>query len=165
MRPWCLNVIRTEAARHCRAGLLLLATALISAPLAAQPSGLFGDSRPQFLDVDAAFAFYTSLDASDTVSVHWTIAPDYYLYQDKFGFSLVGSDGSTRELAVALPDGSSHHDEFFGDVEVYYNSLTTTIQLPDESQDQHYRLQIQYQGCAEAGLCYPPQTRLLEISP
>lgn len=170
MQLWCLNAIRRSREKPSdnnalRAGLVLLAL-LSSAGAAAQPSGLFGDSRPGFLDVDEAFRFYTSLDSGDTVSVHWTVAPEYYLYQDKFGFSLVSADGATRELEVTLPAGTRHHDEFFGDVVVYYGTLTTPVALPtDVSADDSYRLQIRYQGCADAGLCYPPQTRLLEIAP
>lgn len=169
MQPWCSNVIRHNSQTHLlnsalRATLLLIALAT-SAAAAAQPSGLFGGSRPAFLDVDEAFRFYTSLDADDAVTIHWTAAPEYYLYQDKFGFSLVAPDGDIRELDVTLPAGTRHQDEFFGEVVVYYGNLTTPVALPADTQGDGYRLQIRYQGCADAGLCYPPQTRLLEISP
>ncbi len=143
----------------------LLVALLVAASVSAQPSGLFNSSRPAFLDVDEAFQFYTSLDSADDISIHWTVAPEYYLYRDKFSFRLVADDGETRELAADMPPGSQHHDEFFGDVEVYYDSLTTALALPADVRPQDYQLQISYQGCAEAGLCYPPQSRLLEISP
>lgn len=174
MQHWCLNVIRTDRGKVRRTGPLLAAltcclitgsTLLFGTLASAQPSGLFGDSRPAFLDVDEAFQYYTSLDASDRVSIHWTVAPEYYLYQDKFDFSLIAPDGDTRELTVMMPPGTHHHDEFFGDVEVYYNTLTTAIDLPAGLNIDDHLLQIRYQGCAEAGLCYPPQTRLLEITP
>lgn len=161
MQLWCLNVIRTEAR-------LALLTVLLSAVLCttafAQPSGLFGGSQPQFLEVDEAFSFHTSLDASDRISVHWTIAPEYYLYQDKFDFALVAVDGSRQQVNFRLPPGTAHSDEFFGDVQVYYQRLSTRIDLPGGAATGS-RLEIRYQGCAEAGLCYPPQTRLLEIQP
>ncbi len=170
MQLWFSNAIRHSSKKHChnsavKVTLVLLAL-LVSTAAAAQPSGLFGGSRPSFLDVDEAFRFYTSLDASDAVTIQWTVAPEYYLYQDKFGFSLVAPDGTTRELDVTLPAGTSHHDEFFGDVVVYYGNLTTPVTLPAGiTVDSRYQLQIRYQGCADAGLCYPPQTRLLEITP
>lgn len=163
MQHWCLNVIRHKR-NSIRTGLLLLAL-LACGSAVAQPSGLFNSSRPAFLDVDEAFQFYTSLDSADGISIHWTVAPEYYLYREQFSFSLVADDGETRELVGTMPPGSRHHDEFFGDVEVYYNSLTTTLELPAEARSGDFQLQIRYQGCAEAGLCYPPQSRLLEISP
>lgn len=163
MQPWCLNVIKRNRANALQA-LLLTAALLAGASVAAQPSGLFESSRPSFLDVDEAFQFHTSLDSEQTISIHWTIAPDYYLYRDKFSFSLVTPDGDIRQASSAMPDGTSHHDEYFGDVEVYYQSLSTAIDLPAAA-DSGYQLQIQYQGCAEAGLCYPPQTRRIEIFP
>lgn len=170
MQLWCLNAIRRHSKKlsynnALPAGLILLAL-LTSASTAAQPSGLFGGSRPSFLDVDEAFRFYSSLDSDDSVSIHWTVAPEYYLYQDKFGFSLVAPNGDTVELQTTLPAGTQHQDEFFGDVVVYYGTLTTPLALPaDVNNDDSYKLQIRYQGCADAGLCYPPQTRLLEIAP
>ncbi|MEX0740679.1 MAG: protein-disulfide reductase DsbD domain-containing protein [Pseudohongiella sp.] len=148
-----------------QATVLLAAALLASASVSAQPSGLFGDSRPSFLDVDEAFRFHTSLDASDKVSVHWTIAPAYYLYRDKFSFELIAPDEGNLETTHTMPAGISHHDEFFGNVEVYYQDLSISIDLPVAARSDGYRLQIRYQGCAEAGLCYPPQTRLVEISP
>lgn len=164
MRPWCLNVIRHNGARIRQTALLLMAL-LATGLLSAQPSGLFNSSRPAFLDVDEAFQYYTSLDSAEGISIHWTVAPDYYLYRDKFSFSLVADDGETRELAASMPPGNRHHDEFFGDVEVYYHGLTTALTLPADARGRDFQLQIRYQGCAEAGLCYPPQTRLLEIAP
>ncbi len=164
MQRWCLNVIRHNSARVWQTALLLMAL-LAAGYGSAQPSGLFNSSRPAFLDVDEAFQYYTSLDSADGISIHWTVAPDYYLYRDKFSFSLVADDGETRELTAAMPPGDQHHDEFFGDVEVYYHGLTSALTLPADARGSDLRLQIRYQGCAAAGLCYPPQTRLVEITP
>jgi thiol:disulfide interchange protein DsbD len=164
MQPWCLNVIRHNRGKIRQSALLWLAL-LAAGFVSAQPSGLFNSSRPAFLDVDEAFQFYTSLDSADEIAIHWTVAPEYYLYRDKFSFSLVADDGETLELAASMPEGNHHHDEFFGDVEVYYHGLTTALTLPTDAPAGDFQLQIRYQGCAEAGLCYPPQTRLLEISP
>ena len=171
MQHWCLNAIRNSwllknvfEAGNVRPAALLTLALLACTSAGAQPSGLFGDSRPSFLEVDEAFRFHTSLDSGKQVSIHWTIAPGYYLYRDKFSFSLVAPDGDTLEATFTMPQGVSHHDEFFGDVEVYYQSLSTAIDLPVAASNA-YQLQIQYQGCAEAGLCYPPQTRLVEIAP
>lgn len=164
MQLWCLNVIRHNSGKVWQSGLLLLAL-LAAGFVSAQPSGLFNSSRPAFLDVDEAFQFYTSLESADHIAIHWTVAPEYYLYRDKFSFSLVAADGETRELTASMPEGNHHHDEFFGDVEVYYHGLTTALTLPADAPASDFQLQIRYQGCAEAGLCYPPQTRLLEISP
>lgn len=150
---------------HARHALLVLMTLLLSGmsagnTVAAQGS-LFGDSSPRFLDVDQAFSFYTSLDSQDQISVHWTIAPEYYLYADKFSARAITADGSSTELPLQLPDGVAHFDEFFGEVTVYYQQLR--IILPIGKTEPPFTLEISFQGCAEAGLCYPPTTRQTEI--
>jgi thioredoxin:protein disulfide reductase len=121
----------------------------------------FGESR--FLPVDQAFQFYTSLDSAERLSIHWQIAPGYYLYQDKFRFAAVlTEDTEAIELPAALPEGIAHNDEFFGDVLVYYSAASIPISLPPRALTD-FTLLIQFQGCSEDGLCYPLQKREIEI--
>ena len=61
-----------------------------------------------------------------------------------------------------LPAGKAKHDEFFGDVEVYYGVLDVRLPL-DNPDNRPLRLQVGYQGCADKGLCYPPETEYIEI--
>ncbi len=134
---------------------------VLTTAAAAQPGGgqLFNDS--EFLPVDEAFSFYVSLDADDRISVHFEIAEGYYLYRQSLSFhASTGED--ERRLEPRLPRGIDHHDQYFGDVEVYYESLQAALPLPTNLPDS-FVLVIQYQGCAEDGLCYPPQTRRIEI--
>lgn len=121
-------------------------------------------SQPRFLPVDEAFSFYTSLPEPGVVVVHWTVASDYYLYREKFGFLLSSSPESEHTPEAELPDGVAHHDEFFGDVEVYYGQVAARLQIPDGMQTSPLKLVIEYQGCSELGLCYPPQRREIELN-
>jgi thioredoxin:protein disulfide reductase len=178
MQHWCLNVIRRDfdkrfaqdkryagdklcaVGRRCAA--LLLACLLIPAALA--QGSPFGSSAPRFLDVDEAFSFYVALDSRSQISVHWTIASGYYLYQDKFQFRIIAPEGLVTAIKPQLPAGVNHNDEFFGDVVVYYGQMQTILNLP-EAISEPFMLEVEFQGCAEAGLCYPPQRKPVEIFP
>jgi thiol:disulfide interchange protein len=146
--------------------LLLILAGSFSLPLSLNAQSLPGStgsllSPPRFLDVDEAFRFYTSLPEPGVVVVHWQIAPGYYLYRDKFSFALNGSPPIT--LTAALPQAIDHHDEFFGDVEVYYQEAAAQLKLPPEAASGPFELLIEYQGCAEAGLCYTLQHREVSL--
>lgn len=139
----------------------LTAVGVSAQSLPGSSSGLL--SQPRFLPVDEAFSFYTSLPEQGVVVVHWTIAPDYYLYREKFGFSLSVTPESSHIPEAELPAGVAHHDEFFGDVEVYYGQVAARLQVPESMQTSPLLLVIEYQGCSELGLCYPPQRREIEL--
>lgn len=164
MPAWCSKSIRTDGPSLLR---VLFAAALLMpgiAPVAAQPSlgggGGLGN-EPQFLPAEEAFRWHVSRDGDRQVSILWEIAPDYYLYREQFHFSLPGAG---RPLAAQLPEGSSHHDAYFGDVEVYYDTVRAVITLP-EGHSGPLELQFRFQGCAEAGLCYPPQQETVTLEP
>jgi|SRR5690554_5160589 len=152
-------------ARKWLPGLYLLcamAGTLIPGAMA-QTDSLF-PTQPRFLDVDEAFRFYSSLDSAQQISIHWSIAPGYYLYDDKFEFQVMSPEGVEFSVKADIPTGLAHHDEFFGDVEVHYDELRTIVTLP-ATYEQPFELIVGFQGCAEAGLCYPPQQQRLEIFP
>ncbi|KAB2926677.1 MAG: protein-disulfide reductase DsbD [Dechloromonas sp.] len=115
--------------------------------------------------LDPAVAFKPSARALDgqTVEVVYTIAKDYYLYRDKFRFA---AEGDTATLGTpVLPKGKEKDDDTFGKVEVYYK--TVSIRLPVErfsSGELPLRLAVTSQGCAEAGVCYPPQTQTVSLT-
>ncbi|MDR3353384.1 MAG: protein-disulfide reductase DsbD [Zoogloeaceae bacterium] len=111
--------------------------------------------------LDPAVAFRVSIAAQDgqTLAVRFAIAPGYYLYRDKFRFS--SADGP-RLGAAEFPPGKVKEDEIFGRVEVHDRDFT--VRLPVErnaSGALRFSLLVTFQGCAEAGLCYPPQTTTL----
>ena len=118
-----------------------------------------------FLAVDRAFQpAARRVDAAHVV-VTWKIAEGYYLYRHALKFSLVDA-GKARVGAVELPAGDRHRDEFFGKVETYRRALRAIVAIRGGDQPaEAAKIKITYQGCADAGLCYPPQTRVLKINP
>lgn len=136
---------------------LLLTSLLVTFCLPAQ-AGLLGGGENRFLPVDQAFAPQASL-ADGTVTVRWLIADDYYLYRHALDFQPVG--GASLGTPI-IPDGAIHDDEFFGQVETYRHQLT--VRIPVTSDAPPTAITIHYQGCADAGLCYPPQTRTLTLA-
>jgi thiol:disulfide interchange protein DsbD len=120
--------------------------------LAALLSG--GSSGPrEFLPADEAFVLAARRVGPDRVALGWVIAPGYYLYRDQVR---VVADG--RPLELDLPPGETKYDEFFGDVQVYYQQLDIEFPAPAAGS-----LEVGYQGCAEDGICYPPVRRTLDL--
>ena len=134
---------------------------LVSGLAAAQ--GLLGpvSNEDQFLPVDQAFVFTAVADGADRVLLDWQVAPGYYLYRHR-----TSATTSTPGFAlgeIAMPDGKKKTDEFFGDVEVYYGILSATVPVTRPEGASSFELQVSYQGCADAGLCYPPVTKTVAI--
>lgn len=130
----------------------LLFFALLISSLAQAGNDPFA-SKPEFLPVDKAFVLTSErLDSGET-QLFWQIADGYYLYQKRLKF-----DGLATESVPALPEGESHSDEYFGEQPVYRQGLE--LKIPPAAQGQ---IKVSYQGCADAGLCYPPQTRVIDL--
>lgn len=118
-------------------------------------AALFGGSS-EFLDVDEAFKVSAEV-LDDEVIVRFEIADDYYLYRSRFAFN-----AENAILADAyIPDGKEKVDEYLGDVEVYYHNLE--ISVPYQAQQKDFSFILEYQGCAEAGLCYPPEEKTYQL--
>ncbi|GAB4172639.1 MAG: protein-disulfide reductase DsbD [Wenzhouxiangellaceae bacterium] len=109
------------------------------------------------LPPDRAFASEARLDADgDELVVDWHIADGYYLYRHALRFEPV-TPGLTLGTPK-LPDGARHTDEFFGEVETYRERLTATVPIETLPADARtVEIRLGYQGCADLGLCYPPQ--------
>jgi len=118
------------------------------------------DNTQDFLPVEQAFRLSVVRHAPDAVTLRLVAAEGYYLYRHRLQVEIEPKNLAAGELI--LPAGEAKTDEYFGDVEVYYGVLDFTLPLnnPDE---RPYRLQVGYQGCADKGLCYPPQTQTIEI--
>jgi thiol:disulfide interchange protein DsbD len=112
-----------------------------------------------FLPVDQAFSFTATPINNGWVELGWQIAVGYYLYRDHLGFVATGSGQTVGE--PVLPDGKKNHDEYFGDVEVYYDELI--LRLPVQSMSGSLDLTVNYQGCAEDGICYPPTAKSVTL--
>ena len=107
-----------------------------------------GTAQREFLHPDEAFKTRASR-RDGGVALEWDIAPGYYLYRDQFAVAAEGAP-----LAAEFPRGRIISDEFFGDVEVLYDSADTWVEPPAGATT----LQVRHQGCAEDGICYPPTT-------
>ncbi|HET6720532.1 MAG TPA: protein-disulfide reductase DsbD, partial [Rhodocyclaceae bacterium] len=114
----------------------------------------------EFLDPKVAFQPQaTRLDAN-TLEVRYTIAKGYYLYKDRFKFAAAGATFGTP----LLPAGKLKKDENFGDVEVYFNEAVIRLPAaPGVGLESLPSLDATSMGCADGGICYPPQTQAVEI--
>ncbi|OZA12035.1 MAG: thiol:disulfide interchange protein, partial [Hydrogenophilales bacterium 17-62-8] len=107
-------------------------------------------AQEDFLPVEQAFRLSVSQDADGQVRLNWKISEGYYLYRKQVK---VEGDPSGSVKAVILPPGIVKTDEFFGASEVYHDQLAVQVNAPGAQ-----ALNVSWQGCAEAGICYPPQT-------
>lgn len=144
--------------------LILLLCSVLLAPHSAQAS-LFGEkssfgqqsSQSRFIPVDQAFAF-DFRQQGDQLTLSWQIHPDYYLYRQQI--KIVPQNASLGTFT--LPEGIAHHDEFYGEVAIFKQQLT--LKIPIMQAGEQASVSVTYQGCAEAGFCYPPETRVVPLS-
>jgi thiol:disulfide interchange protein DsbD len=137
--------------RRLRAALASLALAALAMPAAAA-------SIDDLLPVDDAFALTTrATDAG--IELRWKIADGYYLYRHR---TAVQADAGFAAGALRLPKGKAYTDEFFGPVETYRDELVAV--LPGTPRAARTVLTVKFQGCADVGICYPPQTRKVSVS-
>ena len=139
------------------ASLFFLAVATLSFSAQAQsPLSAYTQQQTEFLPVDEAYQLSVIGVSEQQALLQWLIASDYYLYRHAFDAKARTTAGDI-ELTLAIPDGLAKTDEFFGDVEVYYGAVDASIQLAETAE--LIEIAITYQGCADAGLCYPPETK------
>jgi len=125
--------------------------------------GLGGGSE-EFLQVDEAFNFVVDTPGNDRLLVRWHVADGYYLYRDKLSFTLKSGSGATLDTPQ-LPSGKIKQDEYFGRMEIYNHDFEVVIPLQWQGEaGSNLTLEVGYQGCADEGLCYPPESRDTEIS-
>ncbi|MCP2023663.1 UNVERIFIED_ORG: thiol:disulfide interchange protein DsbD [Pseudomonas reinekei] len=143
--------------------LLLLVFALPASAtglLENRPSSSLGsiNNSADFLPVREAFQLSLVESTPQSIKLRFVATEGYYLYRHRFQFR---ADPAEVVLGAAkLPDGQKKHDEYFGDVEVYHGILD--VELPRTDQ-RAFTLAVTYQGCADKGLCYPPETERLSI--
>lgn len=141
--------------------ILAIAVMLTIAPFASalgdNGNALFGGQGNDFLPVDQALPFSFTADA-DAVVLSWDIAPEHYLYRERVSITAVDPGIELGDIAFSA-SGTVTEDEFFGTTTVFFDPVEARVpvSLPDGVREA--RLQVTYQGCASAGLCYPPQTR------
>jgi len=129
--------------------------ALFAAPAAAvDPDDL--------LPVDQAFVLTASAPSRDRIELDWKIADGYYLYRHRTSAAPAGA-GFTAD-ALRMPDGERHVDQFFGEVETYRGRLRAILPGVADPGADSVTLEVKYQGCADSGVCYPPQKRTLTVA-
>ncbi|CAQ85851.1 MULTISPECIES: protein-disulfide reductase DsbD [Photorhabdus] len=136
--------------------LFLLFFSSLFTPLAAnalfEPPG-----QNLYLPADQAFMFDFQ-QKGDQLTLNWQIKPGYYLYRKQFRI-----EPQQATLGkIALPQGTAHQDEFFGETEVYFQQLAINVPITEASDKSN--IVVTYQGCAAAGYCYPPETRLVPLN-
>ncbi len=143
-------------ARRIGVRWLLLVASLLLPPLA----GAVDES--DLLPVEQAFALTVATPTRDQVELTFAIAEGYYLYRHRFAVSAVGGQPGLDPFSV--PGGSRKVDEFFGDVETYRQSVTLTQRLPElPATTETLQLEVRFQGCADVGICYPPQRTRVDV--
>lgn len=111
--------------------------------------------QSQYLPVDKAFVLFTELSPNGDVVARWHMPDGYYLYKHAFAFS---SRKGTTVGELKIPDGARKTDDYFGDVEVYYGNIELSAPVSGW-QGNRIQVGIEFQGCADRGLCYPPQQK------
>jgi thiol:disulfide interchange protein DsbD len=120
----------------------------------------FGQNDP--LAPERAFRFTARALNPQTIEAKFAIADGYYLYRDKIHFSL---EPPSASLGVpSLPEGKVKEDQFFGKVQTYRGSVIVTLTLKEPPSDHKVVLEAQSQGCADVGICYPPQTQRVTVA-
>lgn len=123
-----------------------------------------GGSQEPFLPPEQAFIFSVDVVNHSQLLATWTIADGYYLYRDKFKFSLQDAPGVNLGTAN-FPSGKEKDDEAFGLMEVFYGEVTSQIPLVRTSKEPtEITMIVNYQGCAEIGFCYPPMKQEIILS-
>ena len=134
-----------------------LAAALLFA--AALPT--MAQDLPELPPVDQVFVLTAQATAHDRIELRWKIADGFYLYRHR---TSVKTSASFTDARLALPEGARHHDPFFGDVQTYRRQLVGVLTGTPADSVTSVALTVKYQGCADAGVCYPPQTRTLSVA-
>jgi thiol:disulfide interchange protein DsbD len=115
----------------------------------------------EFLHVDRAFVMMAESPSRDRIRLRWDIADGYYLYRDK---TKVTTDAPGVQLgAPVIPGGKVQHDEYFGEQVVLHGEMVADVAVSAAADVTEVPITVSYQGCADAGLCYPPQKKTLTV--
>ena len=139
-----------------RRGCSIVAAAAILAPAWA------GAADVRLLPPEQAFRYSARVLDDRMLEARFTIADGYYLYRDKLRFALAAGESSLG--APELPPGKTKHDEFFGTVETYRGTVVVRIPMAGVVAGQTIELTAESQGCADAGVCYPPSRQKLTLA-
>jgi thiol:disulfide interchange protein DsbD len=119
-------------------------------------------SDADFLPVDQAFVLTASSPARDRLRLHWVIADDYYLYRDKVTVRTTAADVQLGKPSI--PGGETQHDEYFGEQVVFHGEMVADVGVSTAAGVTEVPIEVTYQGCADAGLCYPPTKKTFVVT-
>ena len=121
-------------------------------------AGLFdAPGRSNFTPADQAFVFDFQQNQHE-LNLNWNVKEGYYLYRKQISIT----PAQAQVGALQLPAGVAHEDEFYGKSEIYRGQLSVPVAVAQA--DKGATLTVTYQGCADAGLCYPPETKVIPLS-
>ncbi len=121
-------------------------------------AGLFdAPGRSNFTPADQAFVFDFQQNQHD-LNLKWQVKEGYYLYRKQISIT----PAQAQVGPLQLPAGVAHEDEFYGKSEIYRGQLSVPVAVAQA--DKGATLTVTYQGCADAGLCYPPETKVIPLS-
>ncbi|MWL74526.1 protein-disulfide reductase DsbD, partial [Escherichia coli] len=121
-------------------------------------AGLFdAPGRSNFVPADQAFVFDFQQNQHE-LNLNWSVKPGFYLYRKQISIT----PAQATVGAPTLPAGEWHEDEFYGKSEIYRQQLTVPVTI--NQAEKGATLTVTYQGCADAGLCYPPETKVVPLS-
>ncbi|HEX8741126.1 MAG TPA: protein-disulfide reductase DsbD domain-containing protein [Casimicrobiaceae bacterium] len=137
--------------------VLALAAGVVAGPALAQLAG----ATPQLLPPDQAFRLSARVLDRDTVEVRFDVADGYYLYRDRMSFRVE----PVAARAPELPPGKRKHDAFFGDVDTYRGIVLLRVPLSHPaSAGEALTVYAESQGCADVGVCYPPNPQHVRVT-
>lgn len=142
--------------------ILLLALPATAGLFDSRPSATLGglNNSADFLPVREAFRLSLVESTDEQIRLRFVAAEGYYLYRHRFQFK--ANDATVVLGDARMPAGEQKTDEYFGEVEVYYGVLD--VELPIQNPESRpFILEVGYQGCADKGLCYPPETESFNI--
>ena len=143
------NRSRVQEFLHACGWLLLAAWLTVAAGLAG--------AQEAFLEPEQAFQLTVAPGSTaGEVRLEWAIAPGYYLYRDRLTVAAVPGEIAGK---LVTPPGQRKDDPNFGQVEVYHDRVSVAVEAASAS-----ALQVGWQGCADAGLCYPPQQQKVSLA-
>ncbi|MGP3594099.1 protein-disulfide reductase DsbD [Vagococcus sp. WN89Y] len=120
-------------------------------------AGLFdAPGRSDFVPADQAFVFDFSQHQHE-LTLNWQVKEGYYLYRQQIRVT----PAQATIGPLRLPKGDMHEDEFYGKTEIYRQALTLPLEI--EQAAKGATLTVTYQGCADAGFCYPPETKTVPL--
>lgn len=137
---------------------------VVEAPVAGIDAVATDSASPDFLPVEQAYQLVASI-SGHSVQLDWTIAPGYFLYRERMQVVVQDERAAALPAVVELSQGKSKYDELFErETEIYYQQARIRVTLP-EAQRAPFVLTLESQGCADAGLCYPPQKHTFSVNP